>query len=59
MAKVADPKKNISKKDSSSSIEARDRIEFEAIDAYFERKADAAKKTLDRIGFPEQLVPKK
>jgi hypothetical protein len=35
------------------------KIASDSLDTYFNRKADESKKILDRIGFPEQLVPKK
>lgn len=58
MSKAIKPK-NSQKKIASSFVKVKAAVEFETIDAYFNRKADESKKTLDRIGFPEQLVPKK
>ena len=59
MSKAFDPKKGTSKKNFPSTVRAKDHINYETIDAYFDRKADAAKKTLDRVGFPKELTGKK
>jgi len=51
--------KNNGKKVVSSARKRKANAETAAFDAYFDRKADESKRTLDRVGFPEQLVPKK
>ena len=60
MTNLPDPRSS-SLKDIPAEMPENDdlKMALDSLDAYFNRKADESKKTLDRFGFPEQLVPKK